>query len=279
MDKFNRLASHPAILFLIAGAVLFILYAWLNPTHDPKTVHVSAGRIAALEKSFASVNQRVPTPEERQAFIHRYIEEEVLYREALALNLHLSDEIVRRRLVGTMEFLNESAAAYEDPSEEDLRTFWQSNRTDFIRPARLSLTHVYFNADNGAEEAKAAAEAALPQLIDGAEPRTLGDLFLRGRVLRGKNQSQLADIFGTTLAQELMAMDVGPWLGPVTSVFGFHLVRIDKRVEMNERSFEDVREDLLAAWRQQRIKTLRIERLNNLVESYNVVVDDEARLE
>ena len=56
----------------------------------------------------------------RQQLVDDYIRDEVLFREALALNLDNNDQLIRRRLIQKMEYL--SQGFYDDipvPTEAD----------------------------------------------------------------------------------------------------------------------------------------------------------------
>ena len=77
---------------------------------------------------------------------------EILFREGLALGLDRDDEIVRRRVVQKIEFLN------EDTRRRKLRMTPSSSRffalpSDRVcrRRRRVSFEQVYFSADRGGE--------------------------------------------------------------------------------------------------------------------------------
>lgn len=267
---------YPAVQFLFAGFVLFMIYAWTNPAQDQRRIVVGAAVIDGLEQRFLATYNRPPSQSELDGEIRRHVEEEILFREALSLNLHLTDEIVRRRLIGTMEFLDEGAAAFEHPVEDDLRDDWQGRHGDFVKPARISLTHVFLSADEDPQAAQRRAEAVLPELQAGAAASRVGDLFLRGRVLRGKSRSALAELFGPRFADEAFTLPTGEWAGPIASPFGYHLVHVNQKVATRELAFEEVRDELEADWRRHRVHQIRAERLNDLVHDYEVIIETRA---
>lgn len=269
MFEWNRIVSHPALQFFVAGILVFMLYGRYGGD-DLKTIVISPERVSVIENQFRTSFGRSPTDAERDKLVAKYVRDEVLFREAIALDLYLTDEIVRRRLIGTMEFLNEGSAAFDDPSEEDLRAFWAGSKTDYSRPARITLTHVFVNFDAGAAAAEQEALAAREALIGGAQARLLGDLFLQGRVLRGKTELALSDIFGKSLAGEIMTMPVGDWSEPKASIFGLHVIKVTQHVDARDLAFEEVRDDLSKAWRRARLQEARTENLEKLVSEYEV---------
>lgn len=267
----------PAVQFMSAGFVLFIIYAWANPVQDQRRIVVDAGYIDGLEQTFEEAYGKLPSQSELDGEIRHYVEEEVLFREALSLNLHQTDEIVRRRLIGAMEFLTEGAVTLEDPSEAELRDYWKGDDSDSLRPARISLTHVFFSAaDRDPQAAERNAEVVLPELQAGAEASRMGDLFLRGSVLRGKSWSALADTFGPHFADLVFTLPAGEWVGPVASPFGFHLVHVDQKVVARELEFEEVRDEVEADWRRHRVHQVRADYLDELVRKYAVIIETSA---
>ena len=63
---------------------------------------------------------RPPSDEEIINIINNFVQEEILYREALLLNLDEEDRIIKRRLAQKITFLKQETVP-EDPSQEELK--------------------------------------------------------------------------------------------------------------------------------------------------------------
>src|SRR5207248_607365 len=77
-------------------------------------------------------NGALPTGSEEAALIQRYIDNEVLYREALALGLDRGDIIVRRRLVQKMEFLTEGLDPLPEPTDAELQAYLDAHAERYV---------------------------------------------------------------------------------------------------------------------------------------------------
>src|SRR6185295_8167396 len=88
-----------------------------------------------------------PSSEEMRILTDARVREEILYREALALGLDKDDAIVRRRLAQKMEFLFEDVAKLREPTNDELKTWFESNAQSFTQPGRVSFRHLYFSPD------------------------------------------------------------------------------------------------------------------------------------
>lgn len=59
--------------------------------------------------------------QEFNALVEQRIQQEILYREALALGLDKDDAIVKRRMAQKMRFLAQDMAAAREPTTDELR--------------------------------------------------------------------------------------------------------------------------------------------------------------
>src|SRR4051812_42950996 len=112
----RRLLAEPMLHFLAIGALLFMLHARLHPPGGERIV-VSSAFLDALRQDHARRTGHPPTADEERGLVERHVDEEVLYREALALGLDRGDVIVRRRLIQKMEFVIRDAAPAAEPSD------------------------------------------------------------------------------------------------------------------------------------------------------------------
>jgi len=241
MKKWLR---EPLAHFLIIGALLFVIGGLFGSSGPADaTITVSETTIARLAQLFAQQWQRPPTREELDSLVEQHVREEVLYREAIAMGLDRNDTIVRRRVVQKLEFLSQDLVD-ENPSETELRTFFTENSDRFLEPAIISFEHVYLNPDDRGDAVEGDAARTLEQLSRGADATELGDTFLLPNVLVERSQRELAGLFGTEFAATLGQLEVGPWIGPVLSGYGMHIVRIAAREEAHVPEFATVRDNV-----------------------------------
>ena len=98
------------ILIFLSIALFLYLVDWLL-NNDERMINVSDNEIDFLISTWNDQMQRPPNQEELKIIIDNYIQNEVLYREALTLNLDRGDIIVKRRL-------SENPKTLEDLSQE-----------------------------------------------------------------------------------------------------------------------------------------------------------------
>jgi peptidyl-prolyl cis-trans isomerase C len=256
----RRLLREPLIHFLLLGATLFGVYAYLERDHGggerSKQIQLTIDDISQLVLVFQAQWRRDPTPEELRALVEDKVREEVLYREALALGLDKDDTIVRRRMAQKMLFLAEDVAAAREPTPEELGTWYEANHDQFAFPPRISFRHLYFSPDRRGAHARDDAAAALTELAgqpeDSSLAASLTDAFMFQEHYRDRAPEFLGKEFGPNFALAVAKLSPGSWQGPIESGFGWHLVFVDALISGRVPAFEEVEVDVKRAWLSER---------------------------
>ena len=171
----------------------------------------------------------------------------------------------------------------EDPSDEQLQTFYRENRSDFIRPERRQLRYAAFGPDAlgdrieptqaeirqryeaNADDYRASEERTFTQLI---VPTRQAAESIRSRVAEGSSLSSAANEAGletsqigpisredyaqqanSAVAEAVFAAEEGAVAQIARSPLGFHVVRIDDVTEIPARSLEQARDEIVTALR------------------------------
>ncbi|MFN8642241.1 MAG: peptidylprolyl isomerase [Candidatus Binatia bacterium] len=252
----RRLLREPLVHFLLAGAILFGLYGLTQsgrPAAAPSTeIRLSLDDVAQLTLLYESQWRRPPTPQDLQLMVENKIQQEVLYREALAMGLDKDDEIVKRRMAQKMQFLAEDVAAARQPTTEELKAWYEQNSTKFAMPSRFSFRHLYFSPDRRGKRARDDAVAALAQLggqpEDAALAAALADPFMFQDYYRDRAPDYVGKEFGPQFAKAIEQLAPGSWQGPIESGFGWHLVYVDTVIPGRVPAFEEIEPDVKTAW-------------------------------
>ncbi len=220
----RRVLSEPLVHFAVLGLLFFAVHAALAP-EPGEALAVDAARVQATASELARRLGRVATPAELAATLQVELDEERLYREALALGLAQDDPIVRRRLIQKLRFVHEDLAGHDEPDDDALLTIRDADPARYTLPARYALTQVLAARDRHPDP-RAAAEALLQRLLAGEDPDGLGDLCVHGQRFGERTAAAYANILGEPFAAALSDMTPGTW-SLAASTLGWHVVRID----------------------------------------------------
>ena len=252
----KRWLREPLLHFLLLGVLLFAVYGYMNRggggVESSKQIALTLDDLRQLDVYFESQWQRPPTPEEFRNLLEEKVQEEILYREALAMGLDKDDTIVRRRMAQKMRFLAEDVAAAHEPTTDELKPWFEKNRDKFALPSRVSFRHLYFSPDRRGQHARDDAAKALTQLAgqpeDTARGATVADPFMFQDYYRDRAPDYLGKEFGPPFAQAVEKLAPGSWQGPIESGFGWHLVFVDTVIPGRVPAFEEIESDVKTAW-------------------------------
>ena len=276
-SPWRRFWREPLTRFFAAGAGLFLLYALVGgraPTDDSHIV-IDEYELQALAALWQAQWRRPPTRDELTRLVVDRVREEVLYREALALGLDENDVLVRRRLAEKLETALNDVAATDEPSDDDLRRYYESHADRYVEPAGLTLTHRFFSRDRRGDSVEADARRALESLAAGGTVDD--DSFHAAKTLTLQDADGLERIFGAAFRDAVVEHAGRPrsrhaWFGPVPSAYGAHLVRVDDYAEGRRRTLDEVRETVLDDWRRDHVAARESERYAEMRARYEVDV-------
>lgn len=276
-SPWRRFWREPLTRFFAAGAGLFVLYALVGdraPTDDRHIV-IDRYELETLAALWQAQWRRPPTADELTRLVRDRVREEVLYREALALELDENDVLVRRRLAEKLEMALNDVAATAEPSADELRRYFESYADRYVEPAALTLTHRFFSLDRRGDAAEADARAALEALVTGATVDD--DTFHAAKSLTLENAGRLERIFGTAFHDAVVeragrSRPQHEWFGPVPSAYGEHLVRLEAYAHGRRRTLDEVRDTVLEDWRRDHVAARESERYAEMRARYAVDV-------
>ena len=278
-DQVKKFMREPLVHFLALGAAIFMVYGLMSrgTGGDPEKIVVTQGQIASMRQSYIATRQRAPTRDELQGLIRDRVQEEVYYREALALGLDKDDAIIRRRLQQKMAFVSEGLAAPAEPSDAELAAYLKAHAATFTTERRFSFRQVYLNPQrHGANLARDAQRlrARLNQ-AGGAKANvaSFGDPILLEREYDNVSAREVANTFGETFVAALSNLPTAQWQGPVESGYGAHLVFLAERTESRVPALAEVREAVRREWNDAKQREAAAKSYRVLLRKYSVTVE------
>jgi len=268
MTKTTKPASwlrEPLLHFAVLAGLLFLIDYWATEQQKEKIV-VSQQTIDFLIQQREDLELRSLSPEERQATVEQFIEDEILYSEAYKRGLDRGDSRMRRNLILKMRGL--LAGEISEPSEEQLRAWYEENPERFTISEAWSVEQVFFS------DPETVPEALLEQLNAGLEPTTVGEdrLDIR-RSLPDARKPQLVGMLGPAGTKALLDAEEGRWTGPLESPFGIHFARVTGYRPAYIQPYEKVARYLSGDWLLEQTRQRVEQEAASLREDYTIVIE------
>jgi hypothetical protein len=266
MTWWKSIVREPLVHFVVIGGLLFAIDAWRSSGEPGEVASPApaAGSAApapgartpividpdARAQIAAQAERRLgrtPSDAELAAETELWIDEEVLYREALARGLEKNDPVIHQRVAQQMSYVLQQEIIVPEPSEAELRAWFEQHRATWAVAEHVDFTHGYFA---GPVAATRATEAEA-ELARGTAPERLGDRFTGGHRYRGRRIADLALAVGDEFVNGLAAQPIGTWVRR-TSKHGVHLVRVDRVDAPRAPDFAAARLDVRKEWTEAR---------------------------
>ncbi len=256
----------PLLWFLLVGAVLFALDRSTagGATEGNRATEARPSlpdRTRLREDLRATLRNRLgrePTEGELSAQVDRVLREAVLAEEARALGLGRTDPQVRKRLAELMVMQLEAEHPPPEPTDEQLRRWYDTHRDRYAPPPRIALRLCRLPAEAVAEAAtwrKRLDAGEQPPCAPVIPPPPEGEAPL----------GQWLETLGPALRETLLGDPEGRWIGPVRTPAGTLLLRIERRVPVPAPPLSAVRERVRRDWLARRRAELRERAIQRLV--------------
>jgi parvulin-like peptidyl-prolyl cis-trans isomerase-like protein len=260
--------GEPLLHFVVLGAVLFgVDHVLATRAGDPNTIVIDAAVDREAQMVFYGGRQRWPTPKELEALRQVWLDNEVLYREGLALQVDKGDPGIRDRVIFKALSVIEAGLTLPPIDDEGLRAYFESHRDKYDEPARYDF-----------EEAALAAEpseATVRGFVDELNTGTPGDVDAGLRVFTGRPHQNLLDSYGAEFTQEIAAATPGEWRAMRTRE-GWRAMRLNGITPAKPAVFESFRGVVLADWTDETAAEHRTAGVRALARKYTVVVETPA---
>jgi hypothetical protein len=245
---------------------------------DMTRVVFATADLAQVSATFERTWSRPPTVVELQKAFDRYVRSEVLYREALARGLDRNDPVVRMSLVRKITMLGSSQAQSAEPTDGELRAYFELRAERYRTQATFDLLQVYLNRDRRPDSIETDAAQLLVTLRGrdpGPEELTgYGDSLMLPGAVRDASEDELTRIFGQSFRDAVVLLPVGQWEGPVESGFGLHLVKISRRIDSRIPEWTEVRDRITTDMQYEGRQAAEDQFYAEVLPRYQVVYDE-----
>ncbi len=271
----KKLFKEPLFHFVLIGIGLFALYGWVSDRSDnQETIYFDDYDMNNIIASWEMQWKRLPTDEELKSLVEQNIRQEVFYQEALKMNLDHNDEIIKRRLAQKMNFLSNDLATLKEPTEDELRKYYEDNLEKYMLSPIYSFYQISFRSDSR-NNPQADAKKYLENLDD-KDPEKLknqGDNLPFPYYFELTDKNELDRQMGMDFARSLEGLDTGLWTGPVRSGFGWHLVYLTEKVPTRAPEFETIIKELKRDFEYENQRRINDQVYHELRRSYEIEFD------
>jgi len=251
----------PLLHFVLLGALIFAVDHFLLANGvDQNTITVSAEVDKEARETFKAARGQEPDAKQLAALRQIWLDNEVLYREGLALRVDQGDATIRDRVI--FKALNIVEAGLKLPPVDDkaLTDWFETHRDKYDEPARYDFQEAVLSGDN--------SETAVRSFVNELNTGT-GSTRAGLRVFKGRPHANLVQGYGAEAAKAIEDASAGEWRA-VQTRDGWRAMRIDALTAGKAASFEVIRNVVLQDWTDATMAELRTAGVRTLAKKYKI---------
>ncbi len=252
----------PLLHFLILGACVFGIDRFVaDRADDPRVITIDASVDAEVRAVFAEARRRDPNATEMDALRRVWLDNEVLYREGLALQVDRGDPTIRDRVI--FKALNVVEAGLKLPAidEAGLRAWFEKNRARYDEPARFDFQEAVLPSDT--------PEPALRAFASALNAGTPGDARASLNAFRARPHPTIVQSYGEEFARALETSPPGEWR-VLQSKDRLRIMRLEAVTPPRPAEFDPLRSVVMQDWVDATMAEMRSAAVKAMTDKYTI---------
>jgi hypothetical protein len=267
--KLPAWTREPLLHFAVLGALLFgIDHVVSSRIENPNVIVMGAAVDKEARQVFAASRGHQPNDKELAALRAVWLENEVLYRHGLSMQLDRGDPSIRERVIFKALSVIDAGTKLPAYTDDSLRKWFEAHRDKYDDPARVDFQEAVLSGDHS----ETSVRAFVAQLNGGAQ----GDAQAGLRVFKNRPHANLVESYGEEFAKSIEASPAGEWRAQ-PSKDGWRAIRIDAMTPPRPGNFEALRGVVLQDWTDTTLSEQRSAAVRALTKQYTLKISGESK--
>jgi len=259
----------PLLHFIVLGGLLFAIDHFLvGRADDPHTIVIGAEVDNEAITVFTQARGHKPNDEELSALHRVWLDNEILYREGLALQLDKGDPMMRERVIFKALSMIEANVKLPAISDKELRDWFEAHRDKYDDPQRYNFQEAVLAGEN--------SESSVRAFVATLNSGKSGDTEAGLRVFKDRPLANLAQSYGAEFPKALDTTPAGQWQALKTRD-GWRAIRLDSITPPKPAVFEALRNVIMQDWKDAVASQQRTDAVRALGEKYKVKYETAAK--
>ncbi|HEX7451739.1 MAG TPA: peptidylprolyl isomerase [Polyangiaceae bacterium] len=252
----------PLLHFVVLGGLLFAVdHAMIRKADDPHLIVVTSDVDSEAVETFKAARGREPNARELEALHRVWLDNEVLYREGLALQVDKGDPAIRDRVIFKALSVVDSNVKLPPADDKVLRAWFESHRDKYDEPARYDFEEAALSGES--------SEQTVRDFVTALSSGLPGDAKAGLRVFKGRPRSNLVESYGPEVAKALEDSKPGAWQA-LSTRGGWRAMKLDAITPAKPAVYEQLRGVLLQDWKDDIGSEQRTAAVRALAKKYTV---------
>ena len=266
-NKFNkiwhRFKQEPLFIFMVIAAAIFVGDYLMSLTEeDPNAIVITPEIRQQAKQIYAKSMQKDPSEADMKILMDRWVDNEVLYREGIALGLDKGDSSIRERVIFKALSVTQASINLPKLDENGLQNWFKEHADQYDEP---SLVHFHEAVPLG----KTSAED-LKIFVNALNGKGKSDVDSSLEIFKDRPRFTIVDGYGEEFTAALEKLPTSGW-HLLDSKAGPRIVSLIGVKEGEKADFEEVKAKVYADWKNQTGAELSTKAIRDMGKKYTII--------
>jgi len=258
----SHILREPLLHFLVLGALVFGVDHTLSlDKDDPQTITISKSVKTEAHDIFTGGLKREPSEAEMKTLLDRWVDNEVLYREGLALGLDRGDSAIRDRIIFKSLSVTQSGITLPRIDEAGVRKWFESKRDRYDTPIRFNFLEAVVTSDRSPE--------ALTKFVAALNGKGKIDAESSLRVFKDRPRKNLLQSYGADFTEAIEKSTPGVWQ-LIASTEGLRVIQLEEIKPSVPADFDRNKDTIYQDWRDDTMAQLTTNAVREMGKKYKI---------
>jgi hypothetical protein len=259
----NRFKQEPLLIFAAIAVFIFLGDQMIALTKtDPKAIVITSQLRNDLKQIYANSFKRDPSARDMQILIDRWVDNEVLYREGLALGLDKGDDSIRERVIFKTLSVTQAEVNLPNPDENLLKNWFNEHQEQYNEPAQLNFEEaVVFGKPNPVE---------IKNFVLALNGKGKSSIDSNLEIFKDRPRFTIVDGYGEEFTKSLEQLPRNEW-SALESTAGTRIVRLVSVKQGQKANFEQLKAKIYTDWKNQTAAELSTKAIRELGKKYKII--------
>jgi hypothetical protein len=259
----SRFKKEPLFIFLLVALVIFALdYIVFLGNDNPKVINITPEIKQEIKQIFTSSLKREPTASDMKQLIERYVDNEVLYREGLALGLDKGDSSIRERVIFKALSVTQAAITLPKLDEDGLQKWFVKNQENYDSPILIHFQEAVPSGVQPAEQLKLFADT-----LNGKGKTQIESTL---EIFKDRPKFSVVEGYGEAFTKALIELPPNEWHA-LESKAGLRLVQLISVKPGQKANFAEIKAQVYVDWKNQTAAEMSTKAIKEMGMKYKLV--------
>ena len=259
----NRFKQEPLLIFAAIAVFIFLGDQMIALTKtDPKAIVITSQLRNDLKQIYANSFKKDPSARDMQILIDRWVDNEVLYREGLALGLDKGDDSIRERVIFKTLSVTQAEVNLPNPDENFLKNWFNEHQDQYNEPTQLNFEEaVVFGKPNPME---------IKNFVLALNCKGKSSIDSNLEIFKDRPRFTISDGYWEEFTKSLEQLPRNEW-SALESTAGTRIVRLVSVKQGQKANFEQLKAKIYTDWKNQTAAELSTKAIRELGKKYKII--------